>query len=555
MTTSNYIEIYYNEISSGNINVSQEIKDTYEHLHKKLTDTSDGFHFDIHKANRIIEFAESFIVMPKSKSKETVKLLLWEKSILQAIFGFVDENGNRQYYECFLEVGRKNGKSAIGGIIALYMLLADGERQPEIYTAANKLDQSKIVWQAGIDMIKSSGELSNLCKIRVGNVSTEFNGGLFKPLANDKNFDGINASLIILDEVHQYQTDELYNVLVDSQAMREQPLTLLTTTNGFVRDKFLDKKLEEYKKIIRGYKDGSYVDNRRIAFIYKLDNENEMYDENCWVKANPSIDTIRSRQMLREDIERSKHDEQKKKDVLTKFFNIPQTGNFNYLTVEECSNKSTFDIDELKPRYFIGGFDLSKVNDITSAVVMFKVPGDEKFYVENMNWMPSDKLEEHIRSDKVPYDIFVKRGWMRLCDGNQIDYKDVVTWFEEVRNRYDLYPYKIGYDAWSSNYIVTEMKKLYGKDTLIPVHQGAKSLSLPLQHLKVFLNNKQINYNNNQCMKMCLLNLQVQLDSNGNLNTIKNRNIHIRDDAACALLNAIYVYLNELENYNNLIEY
>lgn len=551
---NNYIKEYYQQIQNG-LPVSKEVRDTYEHLYKKLTDTSDEFHFDIEKANRIIEFAESFIVMPKSKSKETVKLLLWEKSMLQTIFGFVDNNGNRQYHEAFLEVGRKNGKSAIAGIIALYMLIADSERQPEIYCAANKLDQAKIVWQAGIDMIKSSSELSNLCKIRVGSVSTEFNGGLFKPLANDKNFDGINANLIILDEIHQYQSDDLYNVLVDSQAMREKPLTLLTTTNGFVRDKFLDKKLEEYKKIINGYKDKSYVDNRRIAFIYKLDNENEMYREDCWIKSNPSIDVIRSRQMLRDDIERSKQDEQKKKDVLTKFFNLPCTGTFNYLTPEECSNKSTFDINELKPKYYIGGFDLSKVNDITSAVVLFKVPGNETFYIENMNWIPSELLEEHIRKDKIPYDIFVKRGWLRLSEGNQIDYKDVVDWFEEIRNTYDLYPYKIGYDAWSSNYIVTEMKKLYGKDTLVAVHQGSKSLSLPLQHLKAFLQNKQINFNNNQLFKMCLLNLQVQIDSNGNLNTFKNRNLNIRDDAACALLNALYVYLNEMENYNNLISY
>jgi phage terminase large subunit-like protein len=551
----NYIEQYYKEIQNG-LPVSQEIKDTYEHLYKKLSDTSDGFLYDETKANRIIEFAENFIVMPKSKSKETVKLLLWEKAMFQAIFGFVDNFGNRQYHEAFLEVGRKNGKSSIGSIIALYLLIADNERQPEIYTAANKLDQSKIVWRSGIDMINATPELKELCKVRVGSVSTPFNGGIFKPLANDKKgFDGLNANLIILDECHQYQDDDLYNVLVDSQAMREQPLTLLTTTNGFVRDKFLDKKLEEYRKIINGYKDKSYIDNRRIAFIYKLDNENEMYDENCWIKSNPSIDVIRSREMLRADIERSKQDEQKKKDVLTKFFNLPQTGNFNYLSVEECSNKSTFDIDELKPRYYIGGFDLSKVNDVTSAVALFKVPNDETFYLENMNWMPSELLEEHIRKDKIPYDIFVKRGWLRLCNGNQIDYKDVVLWFEEIRNNYDLYPYRIGYDAWSSNYIVTEMKKLYGKDTLMAVHQGAKSLSLPLQHLKALLQNKQINYNNNQLFKMFLLNLQVQIDSNGNLNTFKNRNLNIRDDGACALLNALYVYLNEMENYNNLISY
>lgn len=435
------------------------------------------------------------------------------------------------------------------------MLIADGERQPEIYTAATKLDQSKIVWQCGIDMIKASSELSNLCKIRVGSVSTEFNGGLFKPLANNKNFDGLNGNLIIMDEVHAYETDDLYNVLVDSTAMRESPLTLLTTTNGFIRDKFLDKKLEEYRKIINGYKDGSYVDNRRIAFIYKLDNEQEMYDEEMWIKSNPSIDAIRSRQMLREDVERTKHDEQKKKDVLVKFFNLPCTGSFNYLSVEECDNKSTFNIDELKPRYYIGGFDLSKVNDLTSAVIMFKIPNDETFYVENMNWIPSDKLEEHIKQDKIPYDIFIKRGWLRLSEGDSIDYKDVVDFFEEIRNKYDLYPYKLGYDAWSSNYIVTEMKKLYGKDTLIPVRQGAQSLSLPLQHLKSFLNNKLINYNNNQVMKMCFLNLQVQIDSNGNLNTLKNRNLHIRDDACCALLNALKVYLDEMENYNNLISY
>jgi len=552
MIIMNYIKEYYQQIQNG-LQVSSEVKNTYQHLYKKLSDTSDGFHFDIDKASRIINFAEKFIVMPKSKSKETVKLLLWEKAMLQVIFGFVDDFGNRQYNEAFLEVGRKNGKSAIAGIIALYMLLADGERQPEIYCAANKLDQAKIVWQAGIDMIRSSSELSNLCKIRVGDVTTEFNGGRFRPLANDKNFDGLNANLIIFDEVHQYQTDELYNILVDSQAMREQPLTLLTTTNGFTRDKFLDKKLEEYRKIIRGYNDFSYIDNRRIAFIYKLDSENEIYNENCWIKANPSIDVIRSRNKLKDDVERGKHDTEKKKDILTKFFNLPQTGYFHYLTVEECTNKEIFDIEKLQPRYYIGGFDLSKVNDITSAVVMFKIPNDESFYVENMNWMPAELLDEHIKNDKVPYDVFLKKGWLRLCSGDRIEYRDVIEWFEEIRNQYDLYPYKIGYDSYAANYMVTEMRKLYGKDALVPVHQGAKSLSLPLQHLKSLLNNKLINYNNNQLMKMCLLNLQVTKDSNGNLNTTKNRNLNIRDDAASALLNALYVYLNEMDNYNNLI--
>lgn len=550
----NYIRQYWQEIQNG-LEVSKEIYNTYQHLIYKLDNPEcDSFHFDEKKANRIIEFAEKFVIMPKSKSKETVKLLLWEKAMLQTIFGFVDDNGLRQYQECFLEVARKNGKSAIASIIALYMLIADKERQPEVYVCANKLDQSRICWQSGVDMINASEQLKQLCKVRIADVLTQFNGGRFKPLASDKNFDGLNASLIILDEVHQYQTDELYNILVDSQAMRTQPLTLLTTTNGFVRDKFLDKKLDEYGKIIRGYKDKSYIDNRRISFVYKLDSIKEMYEESKWIKANPSIDYVRDREKLKADVERCKSDEAKKKDVLTKFFNIPQTGQFHYLTVEECNNDTLISDDVLnKSRYFIGGFDLSKVNDITSAVCMFKVENDDRFYVLNQNWMPADTLEEHIKKDKVPYDLFIKKGWLRLSGTNQIDYKDIVSWFEEIRNTYNIYVFRIGYDAWSASYLVEDLKNLYGKDTLIPVRQIAKTLSLPLQHLKSQLQNKNIIYNNNQLMKTCLLNLKVVEDTNGNLNTIKNRNLNIRDDAACALLDALAVYYDNEQNYLNLI--
>lgn len=550
----NYIREYWQEMQKG-LQVSKEIYNTYKHLIYKLdNDGKDGFFFDESKANKIIDFAEKFIVMPKSKSKETVKLLLWEKALFQTIFGFVDKNGLREFHEILLEVGRKNGKSAIAGIIALYMLIADKERQPEVYVCANKLDQAKICWQAGVDMINASEQLKQLCKVRIADVLTQFNGGRFKPLASDKNFDGLNASLIILDEIHQYQDDDLYNILVDSQAMRTQPLTLLTTTNGFVRDKFLDKKLDEYGKIIRGYKDNSYVDNRRIAFIYKLDSIKEIYDETCWIKSNPSIDIVRDREKLKADVERCKSDEAKKKDVLTKFFNIPQTGQFHYLSVEECNNNEVI-TDEIlsKSKYFIGGFDLSKVNDITSCVAMFKVENDEKFYVLNMNFLPAEKLDEHIKTDKIPYDLMLKKGELRLSGTNQIDYKDIVIWFEEVRNKYNLYPFKIGFDAWSASYLVEELKNLYGKNCLVPVRQGAKTLSLPLQHLKAELQSKNINYNNNQLMKTCLLNLKVVEDTNGNLNTIKNRNINIRDDAACALLDALAVYYQHEQDYLNLI--
>lgn len=552
---ANYIRQYWQEIQNG-LEVSNEVKNTYKHLINKLDGkVNDGFHFDETKANRIIDFAEKFIVPPKSKTKDKLKLLLWEKAFLQVVFGFVDNRGLRQYQEVALIIGRKNGKSFLSSLILLYCLVADKVNEPECYSCANSAQQARLVFECCTQIIKASKELQSLCKIRVNDILVNFNGGKLKPLAClTSNLDGLCNSAAAIDEIHEYKDNKLYDVIVDSQASRAAPLTIITSTAGFVREKFYDSKMNEYKRIIDGYKDNSYIDNRRIAFIYKLDSIKEMYDETKWIKANPSLDTVRDREKLKADVERCKHDEAKKKDVLTKFFNIPQTGQFHFLTVEECNNDTLISDDVLnKSRYFIGGFDLSKVNDITSAVALFKVENDDRFYVLNQNWLPADTLEEHIKKDKVPYDLFIKNGWLRLSGTNQIDYKDIVDWFEEVRINYNIFPYRLGYDAWSASYLVEDLKNLYGKDTLIPVRQGAKTLSLPLQHLKSQLQNKNIIYNNNQLMKTCLLNLKVVEDTNGNLNTIKNRNLNIRDDAACALLDALAVYYDNEQNYLNLI--
>lgn len=556
-TNKSPIAEYYEAIESGKIAACLEIKTIYKHLYKKLTDSLDGYHYDSTKADRAIHFIESFCHLPKVRGNPLVKLMLWQRALIASIFGFVDGQGQRQYQEVSLLVARKNAKSTLSAMIGLYLLIADGEAQPELYTVATKKEQAKILWQAAVDMVKKSPDLRKYCKPKQAEITTAFNSGIFKPLASDSNsLDGLNSSAIFLDEIHAYKDSSLYDVMVDSTAQRKQSLVILTTTAGFIRQGLYDNKISEYRMILNDLDNPTgYKDSRRLPILYKLDDESEWDKPSAWVKANPGLGEIRSFEKLAEDVERAKTNEEKKKDILTKFFDMPQTGQHHYLTMEEITNEAAFNIEALEPTYGIGGIDLSQVIDLTSAAMMFKVPADNTIYVLSMSWLPEDTLEEHIKRDRVPYDIWIKKGWLRTCPGNRIDHTYIVQWFNELMEKYNIVPYRIGYDRYSAAPLVQDLTATFGAPVMIPVAQGAKTLSIPLQSMKTELQNKNINFNNNQLLRWCLSNLMVVQDSNGNLNTVKNRNASIRDDAAMALLDALTVYYDMMGEYDNLISY
>lgn len=540
---------YYHSIENKEIEVSYEIKETYKHIYHQLYN-HDLFHFDIAKAEQAIDFIEKFCHLPKVRGNPLVKLMLWQRAMIETIFGFVDENRLRQYQEIFFVVGRKNAKSTLAAMIGLYLLVADGESEPELYTTATKKEQAKILWQAAVDMIHKSKELQQFCKCRVSDIACNLNGGIFRPLASDSNsLDGLNSTAIFLDEVHAYKDSQLYDVMVDSTAAREQPLTIITTTAGFLREGLFDLKINEYNQIIRGYADDNgYKDNRRIGFIYKLDNKKEWLDFTKWIKANPGLGEIRSLEKLSSDVDRAKSNPIKVKDLLAKFFNLPQTSQDAFLNFEDAKNDETFDPDSIKGKLCIGGFDLSQTTDLTSAVILVKQ--NDKYYILSKSWMPEDVFEKRLREDKVPYDIWVKNGYLDLCQGNKINYKDVYNWFVNTTKKYNLKMYKIGYDPYSAQYLVDDLKDYFGKDALDEIRQGTKTLSLPLQELRAEFQEHNIIYNNNPLFCWCLCNLQVKVDENGGYNTIKNRNGKVRDDAAMALLDAYTSYLRNKQVFD-----
>ena len=552
----NPIREYWEQIQSGAEVVSAKVKKTYKKLVYDL-DHPDEYYYSPRRANHIIEFAENFCHHSKgSQGGKPIRLELWEKALLSAVFGFIDIEGNRKYREVILIVGKKNGKSLLASIIGLYMLTADGEPGPEVAAVATKREQAKIIWLEAKRMVKKSPTLLKRIKPLVAELDADFCDGTFKPLASDSNtLDGLNIHCGLMDEIHQWKSGKaLYDIIADGVTAREQPLIFITSTAGTIREDIYDQKYDEAKRVIDGYFDpNGYRDDRLIAFVYELDSRDEWQNPDCWKKANPGLGTIKNYQTLAEKVERAKKNPMLVKNLVCKEFNIPETTSEAWLTAEQVINTEHFEIEALKPRYGIGGVDLSSTTDLTAAKVIFKVPGDDRMYVLQMYWMPEDLVDQHVKEDHVPYDVWIEHGFMRTCQGNQISYKDVTAWFLEIQQKYDIYLFKVGYDSWSAKYWVEEMEGTFGKPVMVPVIQGAKTLSSPMKSMGADLSAKKIVYNDNPIDKWCLFNTAIEVDKNDNIRPVKTSMPTRRIDGTMALLDAYTVYCEYMLEYMSII--
>lgn len=548
---------YWEKIQSDEEIVGEKIKTVYQKLANDLNDENSEWEYSPKRANHFIEFTENFCKHSKGKlGGQPLRLELWEKAAGAAIFGFVHKiDKTRKYREAALIVARKNGKSTIGAAVGLYLMIGDGESGSEVYAVATKKDQAKIIWLEAKRMVKKSPVLNAKIKPLVAEMVAEFNDSSFKPLGSDSDtLDGLNVHGATLDEIHAWKDKNLYDVIVDGTSAREQPLIFIVTTAGSIRENVYDMKYEEYELILNGYKDPEgYHDERVLPIIYELDSRREWTDPKCWKKANPGLGTIKNFDTLADKVNKAKANPLLVKNLLCKDFNIRETSSEAWLTFEQLNNTETFSVEELKPRYGIGGVDLSRTTDLTAAKVLFCVRDNPKIYVLSMYWIPEDLLEIRGKEDKVPYMLWRDQGLLRTCPGNTIRQKDVTEWFLEVRDQYDIYLPYIGYDAWSSRYWVDDMKGHFGQEALIPVIQGKKTLSAPMYQLGADLEAKRIVYNNNPIDKWCLSNTSVDIDKNLNIQPCKTRNQRQRIDGMAALLDAYVVLQEKKDDYLNLI--
>ena len=542
----------------GAINSSYKVYRVYKEIVENIINNEESiWEYDSHKANHAIEFLENYCKHSKGKMGGKPFILeVWQKALVAATFGIVHKiSGLRKYKEVLLVVARKNGKSTLAAGIGLYMQLADGEPGAEIYACATKKDQAKIIWLESKRMVKKSKSLLRRVKPLVGELVADFNDSFFRPLGRDSDsLDGLNVHCALLDEIHAWTDKNLYDVIVDGTTAREEPLIFITTTAGTVRECVYDIKYDEAERVINGYDDNDgYKDDTLLPIIYELDSRIEWLDEECHIKANPGLGTIKRVDQLNNKVNKAKANPLLVKNLLCKDFNIRETSSEAWLTFEQINNDKKFDVLSLKPRYGIGGADLSSTTDLTCATILFKVPNNEEIYIMQMYFLPEDLLEKRVEEDKIPYDIWRDQGLLRTTPGNKVHYKHVTEWFLEIQNEYDIYIFSGGYDSWSANYWIEDMKNTFGQETWQPVIQGKKTLSGSMKNLGADLEKKIINYNNNPILKWCLTNTAIDIDKNNNIQPIKTSNSRRRIDGLASLLNA-YVQLERVyDNYMSVI--
>ena len=377
---------------------SIKVRKVYDELVRIMRDPDSEWEYDPAKANHALEFVENFCRHSKGRmGGQPFILELWQKALVAATFGIVHKiSGLRKYQEVVLIVARKNGKSTLAAAIGLYLQIADNEPGAEIYACATKRDQAKIIWLEAKRMVKKSPTLSSRMKTLVAEINSDYNDSFFKPLGRDSDtLDGLNVHGALLDEIHAWTDQNLYDVIVDGTSSREQPLIFVTTTAGTVREQVFDTKYDECELVINGYGDPDGFKNERLLpIIYELDNRKDWTKEECWYQANPGLGTIKVRDQLENKVNKAKANPKLVKNLLCKDFNIRETNSEAWLTFEQLNNTATFDIAKLKPRYCIAGIDLSSTTDLTCATIIFRVQNDPVLYVEQMYWLPADRLEQ-----------------------------------------------------------------------------------------------------------------------------------------------------------------
>lgn len=549
----NYVREYWRKIESGEIVTSRRVKAVYGRLMAEMDSPAadSPYYFDEETGERPIIFIERFCKQSQGTLGAPLRLELFQKAFIQTLFGWLlKSTGYRRFRETLFLVGRKNGKSTLLAALALYMLVADYEGAAEIYSVATKKDQARKTLTEAVNMVKQSPELRAIIKKRRNDVYFPATASTFEALASDSNtLDGLNSHAVIIDELHAIRDRNLYEVMKQSTSSRRQPLVIMITTSGTVRESVFDNLYGLACDIA----DGKVTEDTFLPVLYELDARAEWTDPQAWIKANPGLGTIKQYATLAAFVERAKKNPEDLPGVLCKDFNVPETSASVWLSFEDIKNDATFTMQDVYNTYAIGGCDLSATTDLTCATLLIRRSReDDTVYVLQHYFIPQkriDQLDEH-NTQEAPYKIWAERELLTICDGARVDYSAVTAWFCQMRDEFKIDAFAVGYDRALAGYWVDEMKS-NGFD-MRAVAQGPFTWSQPMREMGAAFADKKVNYNRNPVLVWCLSNTAVKKSGVNNIQPVKVSDRR-RIDGAVSLLNAWVIYVRDNEDYMYLV--
>lgn len=506
---ANYIAEYHDAILNGHVTVGKWIKKIYEILLSGLK--SGRWRFDAKKANKAIKFIENFCHHSEGRN-DLLKLELWQKAIVSAIFGIMDTNGYRQFREVFIMVARKNGKTLFAAAIIAYMAYLDGEYGAKIYCLAPKLEQADLVYDAFYQIVQSDDELGDpdfTQKRRSDIYIEELNTSIKRLAFNSKKSDGFNPHLTVCDEIEAWPGDQglkQYEVMKSALGARKQPLILSISTAGYINDGIYDELVKRSTAFLKGTSDES----RLLPFLYMIDDAEKWDDIEELKKANPNMGVSVSVDFYIEEIKIARLSLSKKAEFMCKYCNVKQNSSVAWLDYDtvECCRGEKLTLEDFRGCYCVAGIDLSKTTDLTAASIIIERNG--KFYIFTQFFMPAERLEKATKEEEIPYDKFVKLGYLTLSGSHDVDYHDVENWLVMLVKKYKIKPLKVGYDRWSASYLIQDLQQSgFHTDD---VYQGT-NLSPLLDEFESKLKDGVINVGENDLLRSHFLNVAVQINS------------------------------------------
>lgn len=558
MTGNNYIYQYYQKIKDGSIIVGQYIRQIYEYLVHGLQEKQ--FFFDGKKANAAIEWIEKHCFHVEGPLAPGNFLLeLWQKALLSAMFGIVDKTGNRQFREVVLVVARKNGKSLLAAAIADYVFRIDGGYGARVYCVAPKLDQAEIIYGNSWQMIwldpeqqelkleieqskdahnKKTADDSGVIRHRQTDLYYPETNSTFKKIAfSAKKSDGFNPSLCICDEIASWEGDKglkQYEVMKSGMGARPEPILFSCSTSGYINDSIYDELVARSTRFLKGDSN----EKRLLPFLYIIDDVAKWNDVDELQKSNPNMGVSITVDYLLEEIAVAEGSLSKKREYMCKYANIKQNSSQAWLeahVIADCFGEALH-LEDFQRRYAVGGIDLSQTTDLTACCCVIELEGE--LYVFSHFFLPANKIEDATARDGLPYELYAQKGFLTISGENYVDYHDCQKWFDDLMYKHKIYVQQIGYDRYSSQYLVQDMKSAgYAMDD---VFQGT-NLTPVIREVEGIIKDKKIHFGDNDLMKVHLLNSALKLEIEQN--KVKLVKIRAADhiDGTAALLDAMCV--------------